>query len=381
MGRLQIRQIQYVADRYRSLGALLSSPVKQKLAEVLLAASTFSDHSWKHKALQTVDTMMAGEPTDYLQIWADVRKCTLTGLQIGYEVEEWAIRKITPTDARSNALYGQLILSYVNNNIRRNNLDHPRSVLGRISPLNIDCPSTMERLVLKKQYIAIGRIERYLGNFLTAQEYLTPPVDEDIKLDAVTGRYRISHLASVLCELNQADKARRLLLEEINVLEELGLQNISSCRCLRLSLAEANLLQGNLPEAEKTYLSVKVAKDCADLTIVTAIEKLRLWMGLARISHLRGLWSQALANWEKALRASDDCDWKACFNQVVIWYSISHVKLVLGERETSMRYIQEADEMYGRVGCKYWLTGLATHWLEYIWGLLGHVPPHPSGIA
>lgn len=377
LGRLQIHQIQCVMNHYFLLGTLLSSRVKRRVAEVLLAASYFLNISWKSKALEAVKAITADEPADYLQIWSNLRECTLAGLEIGNEIKESAIQSVGHgrIDTRSNALYGQLILSYASNKIRWNNLDHARSMLDHFSPLNSDSPSTMERLVLKKKEVTIGRIDRYQGKFRLAREHLTPLSDVDAKLDGVTGRDRISQLACVLCELGEPRKAQMLLCEEIKIMEKLGSQDISSGRCLRLSLAEALLQQGSLKEAEDIYLRLKeVVEDFPNPNFTIGIEKLRLWMGLARISHLKHSWSDALIKWEKALGAAEDCNWRAGFIEMVVRYSISDVKSKLGERENSESHSKKADELYRHEGRQFWLTGLGTYWLDFVWRSLGHKP-------
>ncbi len=150
-------------------------------------------------------------------------------------------------------------------------------MLDRFSPLNSDSPSTMERLVLKKKEVTIGRIDRYQGKFWLAREHLTPLPDMDTKLDGVTGRGRISQLACILCELGEPRKVQILLCEEIKIMEKLGSQDISSGRCLRLSLTEALLQQGSLKEAENIYLRLKeVVEDCPNPNFAIGIEKLRL---------------------------------------------------------------------------------------------------------
>ena len=200
LGRLQIHQFQCVMSHYFLPGTLPSSHKKRKVAEVLLAASYFLNISWKSKALEAVKAIMADEPAEYLQVWSNLRKCTLAGLEIGNEIKESAIQSVGhgQVDARSNALYSELILSYASNMIRWNHLDHARSMLDHFSPLNSDSPSTMERLVLRKKQLTIGRIGRYQGNFQLAQEYLTPLPDVDAKLDGVTSR---SHLSTRMCTL------------------------------------------------------------------------------------------------------------------------------------------------------------------------------------
>ncbi len=119
LGRLQILQVQCVMNHHFLFGTLLSSRVKCKVAEVLLAASYFLDISWKSKALEAVKAITTDKPTDYLRIWSNLRECTLAGLEIGNEITESAIHSVGhgQIDARSNALYGQLILSYTSNKI------------------------------------------------------------------------------------------------------------------------------------------------------------------------------------------------------------------------------------------------------------------------
>lgn len=172
-------------------------------------ASYSLNNSWKSKALRAVKAITADEPADYLQIWLNLRECTLAGLEIGNEIKESVIQSVGhgQIDTRLNALYGQLILSYASNKIRWNKLDHVRSMLDHLSLLNSDSPSTMERLVLKKKEVTIGRIDRYQGNFQLAREYLTPLLHVDAKLDGVTGRSRISQLACVLRPTTQSTNA------------------------------------------------------------------------------------------------------------------------------------------------------------------------------
>ena len=365
---MQIHQVQYVAEYYYEFGTLLSSCMKHKLAEVLLAASYFLDIDWKFKALHIVDVVMAGEPTDYVQIWAHERRSTLAGMQIGCAPKEIAICSMGCADAKSKAHNGQLILSYVTNSIRRNNLDHARALLDQIAFSNFDYLSTMERLVLKKSLIARGKIQRYQGEFEQARQYLEAAVNCDI-VTAVNGRSLACHLAGVLCELNDAQRAQILLRDEIKLLSSFGLQNIPSGRRLRISLAETFLLQRHLDEADNMFCEL-VVQNCPN----PSIEKVRLCIGLARISHLRGLWPKALENWQKVLRASENCNWEAGFLEMVVWYSISHVHFALCEPEISGSYRMKADEFYAREGRQYWFTGLGTHWLDYIWNKLGHRP-------
>ena len=149
----------------------------------------------------------------------------------------------------------------------------------------------MERLALKKSLIARGKIQRCQGNLGRARQYLEAAINCAM-VTAVNGRSLACHLAGVLCELNDAYRAQMLLHDEIKLLPSLGLQNTPSGRRLRISLAETLLLQTHHDEADKLFYELMV-QDCPNLSIAMV----RLCIGLARISHLRGLWPTALENW------------------------------------------------------------------------------------
>ncbi|MCJ1478982.1 hypothetical protein MMC13_007666 [Lambiella insularis] len=268
-------------------------------------------------------------------------------------------------DARLNALYGQQILSYVTHQTRYNNLPKALFAIRKFLPLKRDRPSTMERLVLKKLALARAKIYRYEGNFSQAEEFLrTEALDEDANLDGVTGRYRTSQLAAVLCEQGDPSKAQMLLHDEISTLEKLNLSDTYGGRCLRLSLAEALLEGGSLINAKSTYCGLKELYK--DLPNSSGIERLRLSVGLARISHVRFSGNEALTNWQQALMASESCGWKEGFIEMVICYSMSYVQAELGKSEKSHALMKKADELAKREDHQYWLTGLGTYWLDFV---------------
>ena len=367
---MQINHIQYIVEQYHLLDNHLSSSTKHKFAEVVLAASYFGDVLWKIRALEAIKVITAGELADYLQTWSKMRVCTLTSLDCGGESMEPVIYpEHSQIDARSNAFYGNWVLSYAANKIRRNDLIHARNSLSKFSPLNYDCPSTMERLVLKRKKITVGKIYRYEGRFREARECLTPSLGEDAALDGVTGRSRISHLAAVLCELGKPDKAQEILKSEIELMETLETQNLRQGRGLRLALAEALVEQKLLKEAEDIYSTLKeLFRNTPNTDTTTQMCDMRIRVGLARISHLKNYWSDALGYWEEALQAS--MKWEEGFIRMIIYYSIGDVKSELGISD-SRSFLRKADKLLEREGRQFWWTALGTSWLNFIWRRLG----------
>ncbi|MCJ1248447.1 hypothetical protein MMC30_005665 [Trapelia coarctata] len=376
LGRLQIHQIQHIVEQYHLLDKILSPSTKHKFAEVLLAASYFGDVPWKSRAGEAVKMMIVGEVADYLQTWLNMRVCILTGLDCGGETMEPVIYpENDQIDARSNAFYGQWILSYAANKIRRNNLIHARIWLSRFLPLNRECPSTMERLVLQRKKIMEGKIFRYQGKFREAQERLTPSLGcENAALDGATASTRIPHLAAVLCELGEPEKAQEILESEIQLSEALNTHNLRQGKGLRLALAEALLEQRLCKKAEDIYLTLEeLFKNTPNTNMDTQMCNMRIRVGLARISHLNNHWSNALCYWENALAywegvVQTSMEWEndEGFIKMIIYYSIGDVKFELGMSDYES-YLKKGDKLLERNGRRFWFTALGTSWLKFIW--------------
>ncbi|MCJ1395924.1 hypothetical protein MMC18_008810 [Xylographa bjoerkii] len=364
LGRLQVNQVQHIARNYHLLGPLLSSDIKYKVAAVFLAASYFLDISWKHEALKAVEAITVDELPSYLQTWANSRKCVVAGIESHNKLMDSVGRPIScnQADARTNAIFGQWVLNYSANQIKCGKLQRARLTLSELCPLNKSCISTMERLVFVKREVIEGKIDRFLGNFLNAREHLVHPA---VVLDKVTACTRLSHLAAVYCELGQPEKAVKILGSEVQTIGVMGLRNQRHGRCLHLAFAEALLQQNRLEEAQSIYTEVRNDLGrISDTDMVTKMSKLRMWIGFARISHVKSNWSDALKLGKEALKAATECGWQEGFVEMIIHYSIGYAKrqlTIYAEYD-----IQKADQLLQRVGRQYWWTNLGTSWLDYV---------------
>ena len=375
LGRLQIRQVQHVATHYTSVAASLSSFSRARVAEVFLAASHFDSRAWKLSAINLVKSIIAVEPVEeHLQMWANLRAYTLASLESRTGTRDFMLPKQDRSQGnpRSNALRGSFLLAYATDLIRRDCLDRAWDALNQFSSFSNEQPSTMEYIVLKQKEIKLAIINRYRGHFSAALEVFSIPPTEGYKTDEMTACSRMSHKAGVLCEVGQPDQALKFLKIETDMMLRLHRQNTAGGRCLRLSLAEV-LLQGNrLDDSSMEYRGLKEAYQGYDPNIVTGMGKLRLNIGLARISHLKEEWRNALILWHIALCISVKYGWQEGFIEMVIRYSLAHVMLMLGDQEESRRNQREAEVLYEREARRYWITCLGTQWLDYVRHALGH---------
>ena len=366
-----IRQVQKVAGYYDDIQAQFSHSCKIKLATLLLAASKFDSRPWKYKALATADMITADEPMTYIHTWSRYRRCTLAALNGDFAIEESTLfcDRLDTSNARANAVYGNLLLAYAKNMIHANHLEYAQAFLNRFQPICSNDPSKMEQFVLEEREIATAKIDRYKGRFESARSKLCP-----LSLSGMRAYSSISHHAAICCELGDNDAAKKLLLTEMETLGTFKAQNTSGGRGIRLMLAEVYLRVGQLTEAESIYQGLQTTMETCDLNSVTAVGKVRLYMGLAMISHYRSVLPDALKHWNTALKVAHDNGCKADFIDMVVYYSVSLVKFLLSERHESNDYRRKADEIYLREGIQHWMIGIGTHWLPYVWRLLNHNP-------
>ncbi|KAL8764943.1 MAG: hypothetical protein Q9209_007807 [Squamulea sp. 1 TL-2023] len=215
----------------------------------------------------------------------------------------------------------------------------------------------MEALVLADKQFFRGEIYRYKGEFSTAVTLLQP---YNKNLDPVRGGQRTAQLACVLCEKGQYNLAEDMLRHELVGLKDLGLEDVSFGRDIRLSLAETLLMKGLFREAEEHFRALEELFEGRDINLTTGIGRLRLWLGLARISHRQGLWVDATNRWKNALKAAEDRGWGAGFAAMVIHNSLGHIHWV-----QFRAHLKQASDIFPRETREFWFTGLAG-WLDIL---------------
>lgn len=115
--------------------------------------------------------------------------------------------------------------------------------------------------------------------------------------------------------------------------------------------------------AEALYLEIQAHQ--LTESDLTRLGKLRLYVGLARISHLRSKWADAHRYWTEALAlVNKHYPLHNGHTSAVILYSMHHVLSEMGDFEWSQRYLDEMKTMESVAksgGCQYWIAGLRSY--------------------
>lgn len=201
-----------------------------------------------------------------------------------------------------------------------------------------------------------------IGEFAKAREQFKRLLREDQKLYKGTNRNLIAYLADTHCELGDPAEAER-----ITVLMLDDSQDYNKDRRLRISLAEAHLCQGSFRAAEDICQKLKGSyESITEPGKVARMGYLRVSTILARIYHFESRWDDALSQWRNALEAAEKCEWEEGFVEWVILYSISDVKIKLGELTESKQYFTRASILFEKAGRQHWFSVLGTKWIAWV---------------
>lgn len=359
-----------ISDEYSSL---LSKTQRRGLILTLLSASEFSDTVWKKHAIQVAKKLIAGLDDPYICAVLAYRESIVYRLSKEQDrsnsvLETFfcAIESSGSHCPRMNAQHGLILLSSAKVFIQQDRPEEAVEWLSRWKPLNERQPSTMEKSALCEIKIELGNVWRLIGDFDTARQSLEAALEE-IKSPKIYDKGHVDlicYLGDVYCELNDPRKARDLL--------ECGFKQLDSLTAsakwmrLNLSLAETYIRECSLGEGERILLKIQSRSRCG--SPLSKYQELRLYLGLARIAHLRREWPVALQYWTESLKRLEIFAFAFGFGHTtrVIHYSISVVLFELGDRELSAKSFAESEKMAKRGGCKYWVTGISSYWFEYV---------------
>ena len=371
----------------------ISEEVKRTLASMLISTSRFSDRAWKEDVVSRAKQLLQNNNDGDLQAALALRQSTLCRMYQRREdsqrmLEAFIHNNITSDEnakevnnARWNALRGELIISYAENLILGSELATAKKELLDWSPLQSH-PSIMESLVLRMRNTNLARILREEGNFNEALTYLKDLYEENIHDEHAEhkGQKRIimSNMADVYCELDRPIEAINLVDPELTHMSETTNDTISSGRRLQLCLAEGEILLERYKEAEGTLQILKKTSEAIiSPDIITLGVIFRTWTGLARISHQKGDWTEALSRWREALKAGKRCKWdNQEFPMNIVRFSIAHLLFEMHNEEEARTYLQDAKASFdeGR-GIKCWTVGLGTYWCKYVKGKMDAFVP------
>ncbi|KAF8242731.1 hypothetical protein K440DRAFT_664567 [Wilcoxina mikolae CBS 423.85] len=389
LGRMMLPHVSRCMKEYERInqtGPPISKATKCHMAALLIASSRFSDNSWKWKVVGTAQQILSDDGDPYLHGWATQRKSSLLRMQgkmaeSNRTLEECIHSTIFPCldnqgvekERRWNAQRGELVVSFADNLIMNGNTALAEKELREWEPLSPEPISAMELMVLRNRNTTLAKIFREERRFEESIVLFEKVLDESRsdKLYDHTGNRMIilSNLADLYLETGRTDDAYAILIPGIELMRSRGTLNISAGRRLNLALSEVYIRQGLLDKAEKLLLELQAVVELdKDPDMISKSAMFRVWSGLARIAHTKGLWRDALNRWQRALVSGEHCGWAEDKHPLnVVHYSLADVYDELDLPEDSRKLIQQAKESLEKEGGKkFWMVGIATYWLEYV---------------
>jgi tetratricopeptide (TPR) repeat protein len=344
------------------------------LCLALLAASELPG-KWKDEALRNVRFFSKGADDVFIELSATFRESTRMRVKRNTSGSRTllgtAIKPLAEDQQRSrplNAVLGSLKVSEALNFVQDENLDAAISQLKSWEPLDPRNPSTMERVVLVNVQFQLAKVLRYQGRFDEAHHHLKNPRKEtmegclvcEIRTDVA------NEMGIVLTEMNRPVDAKRILQSEIDTLDRKGRTDTAASKSLHLSIAETFMRQGQTEAANDYYLRLSKLGPFADLCHS---------VGLARVAHSRLEWSKAIEYWTSALGILTDHfprgDSHSGYTSLGILQSMHVALSESGHEEYShrtLRQIRVIEAACAPNGCKHWIPGLNSYWMDSISG-------------
>ncbi|KAI1972184.1 hypothetical protein LOZ35_004696 [Ophidiomyces ophidiicola] len=363
--------------------------VKQAVCTLLLSASLFNYMPWKRECIFRLKDLLQNEHDCYLKALAarlESRTLRREGkIADSYKVVEkyisggeWTeLGNDIDLNPRWNATKGGLLLTFCENLMRDGELSQAQEVLSSWTPLNPQCPSTMENLILRSREVMMGRAFRNQGHFKVAlqrYEKLLHEVSPNVSYASATWQMNlISNTADLYCEVGKPNEAERVLETYARQWQEKG-----TGRRLMFTMIESFIRRGMFKRAEPYLLDlIPFFEAIIEPDIIQSTAHARVWIGLARIYHLQGEWNEALMQWQEALQIVESKMKKTGFTYGVILYSIAQVQFQLGRLQESLASLERAEESLAFEERKYWIVGLGTYWYDYVVTTLGKTGPSP----
>ncbi|KAM0293685.1 hypothetical protein ACHAPM_011555 [Fusarium culmorum] len=257
-------------------------------------------------------------------------------------------------DSRENSAIGYLGIQASLNYIQVEDLANAEESLEEWKPLN-ENPSLFERVVMLRNHMMLGRILRFKGEFKSSRNHPEKAegiIEEYKELDFDKDRLDLTcDYADTLRELGELESAEFLLRTEIT---RPYVHRISGKSALELALAEVLFAQGQLECAEKI---------CADVELrggLLKLEKLRLYIKVAKIRHSVLDKQRAFESWIKALEQVGKFCLTNGYTTRIITLSVREVlpDTAYAEAEQSLKQVHVLGRHAKPEGTKYWIAGL-----------------------
>lgn len=368
--------------------------VKEAVCVLLLSASRFHHSPWKRECVRRINCLLENERDCYLQGRAAYVESKVLRVQgkpaDSYKtLEEYIHKTVLPgldeklsRDARWNATKGDIIISFAENLMRDGDFSRAQAELKEWNPVNPEAPSTMEKVISRSRDVMQGRVLRNQARFHAAlpfyEKLLSELSPEDYQVSTGWQMGLFSNIADLYCEVGRPDDAERVLERGLEIIHARGWQSISPGIRLQLALLESFIRRGMFKEAEEGLSKlIPIFEAIVEPDIIQNTGHFRAWVGLARVSHLRGEWDEALVRWYRGLNILKDSGWTQGFNHGITLYSIAQVLYRIGDLEKCHAAIESAEKSLAVEKRKYWIVGLGSYWYDYVVTDLGKAGPNP----
>ena len=327
----------------------------------VIESARFSVMEWKQSAIKHAEELTVGLDDGYMRSCLAQRQCLLHRLS-----GETDLAFIALTDSASyqgnrrlHAAYGHTVVQRALNHIQLDQLTQATELLGTWQPTSL-AHSAMEKAVLFRQQLIMGKILRYRGYFIRSlsslerSQNITDTAKDVIYLEDASEL--ACSLADTYLELDDPAKAESCLQAAIN-------HQALKQGALIIALAECLFAQNRLGEVEETLRCVFQFR-----LKLMKMDKLRLAIVQAKLSHVRSQFGDAFRYWTEAMSNLRRFNLASGRTTRIILLSQCDVlrRQGLFDLERRTRYQLDALEECADVGgALYWISGLR-HWLGYL---------------
>lgn len=259
-----------------------------------------------------------------------------------------------PMDSRENSAIGYLGIQASLNYIQVEDLANAERSLEKWKPLDENL-SLFERVVVLRNHMMLGRILRFKGEFKSSRNHLEKAkgiIEEYKELDFDKDRLDITcDYADTLRELGEFETAMSLLDTEIT---QPYVNHISGKSALDLARAEVLFAQRQ-PER-----AMEICTDVESRRGLLKLERLRLYITVAKIRHSLSDQPGAFKSWIKALEQVGKFCLTNGYTTRIITMSACEVlpDEAYAEAEQSLKQVHDLGRRAKPEGTKYWIAGL-----------------------
>ncbi|KAF4448910.1 hypothetical protein F53441_7734 [Fusarium austroafricanum] len=361
--------LHHVAEAFHDNFDELPTATRTDFMLTLIEAFRFPDMAWKYFAIGQAE-LAAGRLKDtHLRLCIGQTKAVLGRLSGNMDEATGSLHDFISSDPaavvnkRIRCEVGVAIIQRSLNAIQVADLFTAQKLLEGWNPLGDD-PSPLEEVLNFRKYSLLGRVMRYQGNFSNSLELLKIAhqasqkpgelvFDEDL-------RDLTCDLADALRELDETVTGEGYLRAEIIRRTERP-DPLSGKSLLELALAEALVAQERYGEAEEICLDIESRAS------LLKYERLRLYVILAKLSHIRSDFEVALSRWSEAMQALQEFSLVDGQVQTIISASMADVLDAQGHNWLTRESPRKASltELAKPEGVPHWIAGFR-QWADYL---------------